>query len=242
MQAAQQNRVRNTDFLHNTNTAHEEGGGGFNNGDAGGFSNGGAGSGESEDRGGGIGAWFRGIGGGGDQQDGKTSGSPQPANDGNSGGWGWGGGGVPGKGGGWWGKGDAGDAAAAGAARVVAGSPVEVQVLALKEMGFAEVRGSGMRKGCPKTSVRVEAFVGAVLTLVLPTSLLLLLRCCWVSGCACYSRSLVWHPFELNRCFGRCWEPLRYRCSESVPWVQINSERTPRCINAYSIRILCLDV
>lgn len=125
MQAAEQNRTRNTDFIHGNN---KEGAG-----------VGGASAGEShendEDRGGGFGAWFRGFGGGGQEgaagaENGGVYGGSEA------------GAAAAGRGRGWWGNGGGAGEGNGGAAGVAAraGSPVETQVKALVEMGFAEVQ------------------------------------------------------------------------------------------------------
>ncbi|CAM9620883.1 unnamed protein product, partial [Ectocarpus fasciculatus] len=126
MQAAQENRTRNTDYVaHNNNDNDCRGGGG--------------GGGEEEDAGGGIGAWFRGIGGGGgEQQEQEGRLGPQQTNGYNNDGYNNGGGAstAQGRGRGWWPGG--GGTAAAAVPKAVPGSPVEVQVQALQDMGFAE--------------------------------------------------------------------------------------------------------
>lgn len=133
MQAAQQNRTRNTDFIQNGNDASEGGAGGDPNG----VSNG-TGGGEGEDRGGGIGAWFRGLGGGGGGEE-ESKQDPVASSNYNNNDAGYD----------YYGSGGGGGGRSIGGAvvtRVAAGSPVETQVQALQEMGFAEVREGGLER------------------------------------------------------------------------------------------------
>eukprot|EP00903_Cladosiphon_okamuranus_P021462 g19730.t1 len=153
MQAAQQNRARNTDFIQNNNTS--EGGGGDGGPTS---SNAGGGGGDGEDRGGGIGTWFRGggdagpassnadgEGGHGEDRSGGIGGWFRGIGGGRSGGGG-GGGDTANASSGDYNGGYAGGGAASAPWRAggtnsggaMGASPVELQVQALKEMGFEE--------------------------------------------------------------------------------------------------------
>ena len=161
MQAAEENRTRNADFMGNNSSnnpaqSHEgEGAGGARAGHSNGEADGGPG-------GRGIGAWFRGLGGGA----GQGSGGAGAAENGGVGG----GNAAPtGRGGRWWGMGGGGDRINEDGMKF--SSPVQKQVKVLVEMGFEEVSdvtgrrvlwsGSCVQAVCARRMLTI-VFCGAV--------------------------------------------------------------------------------